>query len=148
MEYIIGAGAMLEAGDSATITPAVLHARVDEALAAIVSVSAVDFEGTDPTALRRLLVTVKGWNAARFRTEVSETFLARRDCSLADIFVGLAQAAGVSDVHLFAHWLPDEATARALEAAGIRITVHPLEVIDLAALIFGQRNYRWSPRAA
>jgi hypothetical protein len=55
----------------------------------------------------------------------------------------LAQAAGSEEVHLFAHWLPDEATCAALESDGIALVCHPLESIHAASLICGQRRELW-----
>lgn len=143
MEYIIGAGAILESGDRATITPATLHARVDPALAGSVAVAAVDFESTSADSLRRLLVLVQGWDAAAFRSSVIGALLERRECELADVFEVLAQAANVREVHVFAHWLPGEATCARLAELGISLVAHPLESIEAAALVCGQRCRRW-----
>lgn len=144
MDYIIGAGAILETGESGTITPATLHANVDAALAQRVRVAAVDFEGTSVEAMRRLLVIAQGWNGAQFRTAVSDKLRSQRDCTLADVLVTLAREAQTDEVHLFAHWLADEATCETLAAHGISLIAHPLESISAASLVAGQRLRRWA----
>jgi hypothetical protein len=55
----------------------------------------------------------------------------------------LARSAGSNEVHVFAHWLPDEATCAALEADGVALISHPLESIDAASLVCGQRRELW-----
>jgi hypothetical protein len=148
MEYMIGAGAILETGNAAKVTAAMLHARVDPMLARSVSAAAVDFDGTSHDALRRLLVLVPGWNASRFRSRVTDPLIERGTCSLADVLSTLAGAAQSAEVHLFAHWLPDEATYATLKGRGIGLIVHPLEAIESAALVAGQRHTRWKAARA
>lgn len=143
MEYIIGAGAILESGETGSITPATLHAHVDPALAERVRAAAIDFDATSPQRLKRLLVLTQGWNTSQFRSAVTEPLRNRRDCSLADVLRTLAQAADVPEVHLFAHWLPDEATCAELERDEISIVCHPLESIHAASLVHGQRRELW-----
>jgi hypothetical protein len=142
MDYIIGAGAILETGDGGSITPATLHAQVDPALAERARVLAVDFEGTRPEAMRRLLILAQGWNAKQFRMGITDGLRAQRECTLADVLLALAQQAGVDEVHLFAHWFPDEGTCAKLDRHGVRILSHPLESIRAASLIAGQRFQR------
>jgi hypothetical protein len=142
MEYLIGAGAFLETRGS--ITPAVLHANVDEALAAGVQAAVVDFEATKPEAMSRILVVAKGWNAARFRAAVTGELLARPECTLAEVLRVLARAAGTARIHLFAHYFPDEETVRTLREAGIEVLAHPLESIAAASVISGQRVTRYA----
>jgi len=148
MEYMIGAGAILETGDVAKVTPAMLHARVDAALSRSVHAAAIDFESTSAAALRRLLVLVPGWNARTFRHAVTEALIERGTCSLADVLAKLAAAAGVREVHLFSHWIPEEATCRTLAARGIGLVTYPLEAIRSAAVVAGQRHTRWKPSRA
>lgn len=148
MDYIIGAGAILETGESGTITPATLHADVDRALAQRVRVAAVDFEGTSVQAMQRLLVVAQGWNGAQFRTRVSETLREQRECTLADVLNTLAAQADAQEVHVFAHWLPDEATCAALASRGVALIAHPLESIRAASLVAGQRCRRWGAAPA
>lgn len=143
MDYIIGAGAILETGENGSITPATLHAHVDEALAARVKAAAIDFEGASPTALRRLLLIAPGWNAAAFRSGVTDRLRSRQTCTLADVLAALAQAAGTAEVHMFSHWLPDGQTCAELCEHGIDVIAHPLETIDAASVVAGQRNHRW-----
>ena len=143
MDYIIGAGAILESGANATIAPATLHARVDPAIAARARAVAVDFEGVSPLAISKMLVLVQGWNTGTFRVRVSDELTKRRECSLADVFETLALASGAGELHLFAHWLPDEATCDQLRSRGVEIVAHPLESIEAASLVSGQRCRRW-----
>lgn len=143
MNYIIGSGAILEAGRSASITPACLHAHVDASLAHTVKAAAVDFESTGCESISRLLVLIAGGNAAAFRELVSDRLRAMGTCSLADVLGMLARAAGCTQVHLFAHWLPDQATCARMHEEGIELVVHPLESIEAACVVAGQRCRRW-----
>jgi hypothetical protein len=143
MEYMIGAGAILESGEQGSITPATLHAHVDPLLAGRIQVAAVDFEGNDARSLKRLLVLAQGWDAARFRAGVSDKLREQRHCTLADVLGTLANAGGTAEVHLFAHWLPDEETCAQLRRAGVDIVAHPLESILAASVVTGQRYKRW-----
>jgi hypothetical protein len=144
MDYIIGAGAILESGESGSITPATLHANVDAALAQRARAVAIDFEGTSVEAMRRLLIVAQGWNGAQFRTAVSDKLRAQRECTLADVLTTLATQAQADEVHVFAHWLPDDATCEALAARGVAVISHPLESIAAASLVAGQRLRRWA----
>ncbi len=143
MNYIIGAGALLESGVNASITPTTLHAHVDPVLARTVQAAAIDFESGSQDALRRLVIITQGWNASRFGRCVSDRLLEKRECTLADVLGVLAQAAGLHEVHLFAHWLPDPVTTTELANAGIALIAHPLESIEEAALVSGQRRHWW-----
>lgn len=144
MDYIIGAGAILETGESGSITPATLHANVEAALAQRVRAAAVDFEGTSAESMRRLLIVAQGWNGARFRISISDKLRAQRDCTLADVLATLASQAQTNEVHLFAHWLADEPTCETLARQGITVISHPLESISAASLVAGQRLRRWA----
>jgi hypothetical protein len=148
MEYMIGAGAILETGEAAKVTAAMLHARVDAMLVRSVKAAAIDFDGNSPDALRRLLVLVPGWNAGRFRSHVTHPLIERGACSLADVLSMLAGAAHTPEVHLFAHWMPDDVTCAALAQRGIGLVVHPLEAIETAAVVAGQRHTRWKAARA
>lgn len=143
MDYVIGAGAVLERGARASITPATLHARVEDSLAARIQVAAVDFEGNDVGSMRRLLLIVAGWSAPRFHASVTTSFLKQGECSLADVLALLAEAACVKEVHLFANWLPDADTCSALQRKGVTLVNHPVEAIAAAALVAGQRHVVW-----
>lgn len=146
-EYIIGAGAVLTAGNDAKITPATLHAEVSAGVSAIARAVAVDFESTSEERLSRMLLVSQGWNRTRFEREVTAGLLESRVCSLADVLLTLAAATGEREVHLFAHWLPTASTLGALESNGVRLVVHPLETIEQAALVEDQ-SYRRITRAA
>lgn len=141
--YFIGAGAILTAGDAATVSGATLHARTDPHLAAQVTAALIDFESPSPQELTRIVVVAAGWNASRFGREVTAPLLARRECSLGDLLVELGNAAGSREVHVFARWLPDAATSETVRRAGVRIVSHPIESILQAALVSGQAVRRW-----
>lgn len=142
-EYFIGAGALLTAGEDASIRGATLHARPENGLAEQVGVAVIDFEATRASELSRLLIVAAGWTAGRFRSEVVSRLLGQRECSLADVISILAQTTATSEVHLFAHWQPDEGTVTELQERGIRVTTHALEAIGQAALVCGQRMEQW-----
>jgi hypothetical protein len=139
---------MLSTGDGATITPTALHAQVGAALAAAARAVAIDFEGTASAGPRRLLLVAQGWNARQFQSGITAHLLALGTCSLAEVFATLARATGSREVYLFAHWLPDDATAGALSEAGITLVANPLESIDRAALIADQHHFLWSAARA
>jgi hypothetical protein len=143
MGYIIGAGAILEAGERGGITPAAVHARVDPALAERVTAAAIDFESTGVHRLQRLLVLASGWDAEHFRNHVTTGLLGMQTCSLADVLLAVASARGAAELHCFAHWLPDERTYAALQNRGVELIAHPLETIESAAIVSGRRFRRW-----
>jgi hypothetical protein len=148
-EYLIGAGALLTAGPSATITGATLHAQADPALARQVSGALIDFESASAGELSRVLIMAAGWGGQRFQDEVVGALVQRRECGLIDVIATLARAVGTEDIHLFARWQPDQALLDALESMGIRLVPHPLEAIGQASLVSGQRVALWRPvRAA
>jgi len=142
-EYLIGAGAVLTAGPSGAISAATLHAQTQSRLAESVRAAIVDFEGSSPADLSRIVVLIAGWRSGRFANEVIRPLLARGECSLADVASTLARAAESQEVHLFARWLPDDALRAALSDRGISLVAHPLEAIGQAALVSGQRVSRW-----
>lgn len=143
-EYFIGAGALLTAGEDASITGATLHAQPDLGAGEAVKAAVIDFEAMQPGELSRILIVAAEWSGGRFRAEVIRRLLDRRECSLADIFSTLAEATGSKTVHLFAHWRPDEATNRRMAERGIQVVAHPLAAIGRAALVCGQRVERWA----
>lgn len=142
-EYFIGAGALLTAGATASITGATLHAQPERGLGAQVEAAVIDFESLRASELSRILLVASGWTGARFRADVVSRLLDQRDCSLADVIAALADAKGVEEVHLFAHWRPDQGTLAALADRGVRIVAHPLEAIGQASLVSGKRLARW-----
>ncbi len=142
-EYFIGAGALLTAGPTASIAGATLHAQTEPGLGCCIKAALVDFEATQIDEVSRILIVAAGWSGPRFRAEIVAKLLARGECTLSDVIVMLAEATGSQDVHVFAHWLPDEATRAFLAERGIRVLAHPLEAIGRAALISGQRLERW-----
>ncbi|MFY9883631.1 MAG: hypothetical protein WAK15_02525 [Candidatus Cybelea sp.] len=143
-EYFIGAGALLTSGPSATITGATLHAQPAPGLAGQLRAALVDFEAAQLGQVSRILIVAAGWNGARFQAEVVRRLVASRECGLGDVIATLAQATGTLEVHLFAHWVPDEATNTFLAERGVQVLSHPLEAIGRAALVSGQRLERWS----
>lgn len=142
-EYVIGAGALLQAGPAATATPATLHAQADAAIAGCIQAALVDFEGAQLDDRSRLLILAPGFTPQRFNDAVVSPLLAQRECSLADVLVTTAHAACATEVHIFARWLPDEALIAALDAHAISVVAHPLETISQAALVTGQSYRRW-----
>jgi len=143
-DYLIGAGALLTAGPASSIAGATLHAQVDPALAAQVQAALLDFEGARPEELSQILIMASGWARARFDAEVIRPLVDRRECSLTDVVAALARATGASEVHLFARWLPGIEMAGELRRQGIGLVAHPIDAIDSAALITGQRFARWT----
>lgn len=142
-QYLIGAGAVLTAGPEASIVGATLHAQTDPLLAANVSAALLDFESLDCADLSQIVVMVKGWKRSQFQDAVVAPLLRRRECSLADVVVLLARAAGSAEVHVFSRWEPDQALLVGAQASGVRLVIHPLECIEQAALVSGQRVGRW-----
>ncbi|MGA8533201.1 MAG: hypothetical protein WB615_03715 [Candidatus Tumulicola sp.] len=142
-EYLIGAGAVLTAGPHSSIAGATLHAQTDPLLAANVRAAVIDFEAPHSSELSRVLIVAPGWATPRFASAVVQPLLALGECTLAGVMGLLARATGTREVHLFARWAPDAAMSAELNAAGIRLVTHPLESIEQAALVSGQRFSRW-----
>jgi hypothetical protein len=142
-EYLIGAGALLTAGPAASIAGATLHAQPELGLAGQVRAALVDFEASHVADVSRVLIVAAGWSASRFHERVVSRLLSRRDCSLADVLATLAETTNASEVHIFAHWQPDEATTDRLAELGVSVPSHPLAAIGPAALVSGQRLQRW-----
>ncbi len=142
-EYFIGAGALLTAGPAASIAGATLHAQPIPGLAGCIEAALVDFEATQLGEASRILIVAAGWSGARFRAEITGKLLSQHECTLADVIATLAEATAAREVHIFAHWLPDEATSALLAERGIQVLAHPLEAIGQAALVSGQRRESW-----
>ncbi len=141
-EYFIGAGALLTAGTEASVARATLHAQPAPGLAGQVEAALVDFEAASLSEVSRILLVAAGWDGARFQAEVVRRLIAQRECALPDVIATLAEATGAGEVHLFAHWRPDENFA-SLAERGIRLVTHPLEALGQAALVSGKRLERW-----
>jgi len=142
-EYFIGAGAVLSAGPAASIAGATLHAQTDPRLAGRIQAAVIDFESARAGDLSRIVIAAAGWTGPRFEAEVAAPLLARKECTLADVFEQLSRATGAAEIHLFARWLPDGDLARRLRSCAVSLVVHPLETIEQAALVSGQRLVRW-----
>lgn len=142
-DYLIGAGALLTAGPESSITGATLHAQTDRHLAETVKAAIIDFESAHPAELSRIIAMISGSSRGYFREAVVEPLLERRECSLAEVIRRLGEAAGTREVHVFARWSPDTQMDAELAAAGVAIVIHPLESIEQAALVCGQRVSRW-----
>jgi hypothetical protein len=142
-DYLIGAGAVLTAGSAGSIAGASLHAQVDPRLAEQVQAAMVDFEAGDLSELSRVVIVATGWSVGRFEAQVSRKLLAARECTLSDVFETLARATGVSEVHLFARWIPDGHVLAAIASRDVKLVAHSLDAIGQAALISGQRYARW-----
>lgn len=147
--YLIGGGAILEAGARSTITRATLHAQLRDDHVATRAVL-VDFESGSMEGMSRLLALGAGFTAERFETTVTRRLLEAGVCGLEDVAVILAREVEVTEVHLFARWQPGGALTEALRARGIALVSHPLEQIERAALIAEHRFMTWSgaPQAA
>ncbi len=141
-EYLIGAGAVLTAGSESSITGATLHAQTDPQLAARVEAAVIDFEATQLGELSRIVIVAAGWPSSRFEAAVIRSLQARRECTLAGVMQVLQRATGAREVHLFARWLPDPRMLWELAEAGVRLVTHPIESIEQAALVSGQRFLR------
>lgn len=142
-KYLIGAGAVLTAGPEGSITGATLHALTDPHLAATVDVAVIDFESAGPAELSRVLVVIKGWSRPQFRDAVVRPLLARCECSLAEVMALLARVTQTPEVHVFSRWAADQNLEVETAASGVQLVMHPLESIEQAALVFGQRVSRW-----
>ncbi len=145
-EYFIGAGALLTAGPTATISGATLHAQTEGVPARQVGAAVIDFESVSAAELSRLLIVAAGWSSAKFNAEVVSRLVAQRECGLSDVIGTLAQAVQVEEVHFFAHWQPSRSAMDDLRARGISLVAHPLEAIGRAALVSGQRIALWPAR--
>lgn len=143
-DYLIGAGALLQAGQNASAALATLHAQTEPALAAHITAALVDFEGSQLDDRSRLVIVASGFTPARFNERVVVPLLAQGDCTLVDVLASLAQASGAPEVHVFARWLPDESIAASLAARGVGLVAHPLDSIAHAALVVGTTYRRWS----
>ena len=144
-EYLIGAGAILTAGPSATVRSATLHAQTEPVLARQIRAALVDFESTNADELSQVLLVATGWSASRFHDEVVAPLMEQRECGLADVLATLARAVATAEVHLFARWLPPVDVADALARLGVTVVCHPLEAIGRASLVSGQRVQKWRP---
>lgn len=142
-EYLIGAGAVLTAGAAASIASATLHAQTDSPAAGEIRAAVLDFEAASPRELSRIVLVAAGWSPNRFESEVIQPLLARGECTLADVMERLAGATGASELHVFARWFPDMNLAGTLGAKGVTLVGHPIEAIEQAALVCGQRLNRW-----
>jgi hypothetical protein len=142
-DYVIGAGAVLTAGPSATIAGATLHMQVDPLLAPSVRAALVDFESSGKGELTKVVVVASGWNARRVQHELVTPLLARGECSLSDVLVALGQASGTDEVHVFAQWLVDDVMSARASRDGVTLVSHSLDSIRQAALISGQTYSRW-----
>ncbi len=142
-DYVIGAGAVLTAGASATIAGATLHMQVDATLARTVQAALVDFESSGKAELTKVVVVACGWNPRRVQHDLVAPLLARGECTLTDVLIALAHAAGRSEVHVFAQWLIDDMMSASAAKSGVTLVSHPLESVRQAALISGQTFSRW-----
>jgi hypothetical protein len=144
-EYLIGAGAILTAGPTATIRSATLHAQTKPALAQQVRAALIDFESANAEELSRVVLVAAGWSSSRFHNEVVAALIEQRECGLAEVLAALARAVGINEVHVFARWLPGADVSETLARFGISLICHPLEAIGQASLVSGQRVQKWRP---
>jgi hypothetical protein len=121
-----------------------MHAKVDPFLARRAKAIAVDFESPRQADLDRLVLLVAGWTTGRFHDLVVEPLAARGQASLGQVLAACAVACGQREVQLFARWLPDRALCAEIAEFGVELVVHPLESIERAALVSGQRFSRFT----
>lgn len=146
--YIIGGGAILQAGPHAGAAAASLHVKVDPFLARRAKAIAIDFESSSQHGLDRLVLLVAGWSAGRFADQVVEPLASRRQATLGQALAACALASGQRELQLFARWLPDRALCEEVAALGVELVVHPLESIERASLVSGQRFRRFTGSGA
>ena len=137
--YIIGSGAILHSGAKAGAAAASLHAKVDPFLARRAKAIAIDFEGGRQADLDRVLLLVVGWNTARFAHAVLEPLATGGQATLSQALAACAVGSGQHELQLFARWLPDQTLRDEVRRFGVELVVHPLEAIESAALVSGQR---------
>ncbi len=142
-EYLIAAGAILEAGAHSTITRATIHAEIcgQEPLP---QAALIDFEAGDLAAIRRLLIVSAGSTVDAFEAAVTSTLLARGECSLEEVALLCATQLQVKKLHLFARWQAPVTLTEALAAAGVELVARPLLEISRAALITEHRFHAWN----
>lgn len=133
------------AGPTSSIAGATLHAQTDPRLAPRVKAAVIDFEGVSDHDISRIVIVATGWGRPKFEAEVIRSLLARGECSLADVIGTLRATTQAPEVHLFARWSPGGDLLRDLSGRGVRLVAHPLETLDQAALVSGQRLTRWQP---
>jgi len=139
--YFIGSGAILEAGEGSKIVGATLHAQLSGD--ASPDVVLVDFDGTEFAEVRQLLAVVAGYSIADFDASVASRLMAQGECTFENVVQIVAEAAGTSVVHLYAHWEPSTEMFTALESAGVTLIRHQLEDVSRAALIARHRYQAW-----
>lgn len=139
--YIIGAGAMLTAGDQSTIARATLHAQVLDGQAEGSTGVVVDFESGRASELRRLLILGVGLSPQSFHDGVTSRLTGSGDCDLGRVITFLAAGLQTRRIHWFARWTPSEAVLENLKAHGVTLLVRPLEAIARAALVI-ERSYK------
>ncbi|MFN2529321.1 MAG: hypothetical protein ABR584_11470 [Candidatus Baltobacteraceae bacterium] len=147
--YLIGGGAILEAGERSTITRVTLHAQLSAEESEHRAVL-IDFESSSMQELRRLVALGVGMTAERFETTVTARLLEAGVCGVAEVAAILAHEAETDEVHLFARWTAPHNVVTELAARGVRLQSRPLESIDRAAVIAEHRFRVWpgEPRAA
>ncbi|PZR56758.1 MAG: hypothetical protein DLM50_07390 [Candidatus Meridianibacter frigidus] len=142
-EYLIGGGAILEAGARASIRPVTVHAALARE-GDLPAVALLDFEASSLEQVRRLVLVGANETAASFDRRVSANLMAAGVCELADVVrivaVGLAEA----EVHLFARWAPPAALIDELRGYGIRLVAHNLADLGRVALIAERRFHVWT----
>ncbi|MBC5815586.1 MAG: hypothetical protein GIW97_03500 [Candidatus Eremiobacteraeota bacterium] len=147
--YLIGGGAILEAGERSTITRVTLHAQLTAERPEQRAVL-IDFESGSMEELGRLVALASGMTAERFETTVTARLLDAGVCGLVDVAAILADEVETSEVHLFARWTAPQNLVAELAARGVQLHSHTLESIDRAAVIAEHRFRVWpgAPRAA
>jgi len=140
--YLIGGGAILEAGARSTITRVTLHAQLTADQPEHRAVL-IDFDSGSMAELGRLVALGSGMTAERFEATVTACLLETGVCSLAEVAAILAHGADTLEVHLFARWSAPAWVVAELGARGVQLYSHPLQSIDRAALIAEHRFQVW-----
>ena len=148
-DYVIGAGAVLTAGPTATSRERHFTLKPMRSLAPTVRAALIDFESSSRAELTKVVVMATGWNARRVKDDLVAPLLARGECSLTDILVSLAEQRNPRSPRLRAV-ARRRRNDRGGQPGGRLARLAPLEAIRRAALISGQTFSRWPspPRAA
>lgn len=147
-DYIIGAGAMLTAGEGSTITRAALHAQVVDGHGEGSTGVVVDFDSSRPSELRRLLILGVGSSPQKFHDGVTSRLIGSGDCDLERLIALLAAGLQTRRIHWFARWTPSDSVLRNLQTQGITLVVKPLEAIARAALVMDRSYNAWNAAPA
>ncbi|MDQ6931790.1 MAG: hypothetical protein M3160_01300 [Candidatus Eremiobacteraeota bacterium] len=146
-DYIIGAGAMLTAGERTTITRATLHAQVLDGHGVGSTGVVVDFDSSRPSELKRLLILGVGLSPQNFHDGVTSRLVGSGDCDLERLIELLASGLQTRRIHWFARWAPTDSVLQNLQTHGVTLVVKPLDAIARAALVMDRSYNAWNADA-